>query len=165
MNLVTYTLAERLGTTLLQLNAMCVTAESCTGGGIAKAITEIPGSSQWFERAFITYSNRAKHEMLGVPEAMLSEVGAVSKEVVCAMATGALEKSPADYSVAISGIAGPDGGSPLKPVGLVWMAWAARTTGVLAARSFIFSGDRHAIREQAIEQALSEWLDLLPQHH
>lgn len=161
MNLITYALAEQLGAALLQLNATCVTAESCTGGGVAKAITDIAGSSQWFDRAFVTYSNTAKCEMLGVPETLLAEFGAVSKEVVCAMATGALEKSPGDYSVAISGIAGPEGGSALKPIGLVWIAWAARQKGILAVHPSIFSGDRPAIREQAIEQALSVWLDLL----
>ncbi|NNM59214.1 MAG: nicotinamide-nucleotide amidohydrolase family protein [Legionellales bacterium] len=156
-----YALAEKLGAVLLQLNAICVTAESCTGGGVAKIITEVPGSSKWFDRAFVTYSNISKCEMLGVPEALLSQVGAVSKEVVCAMAVGALERSSADYSVAISGIAGPDGGSAQKPVGLVWIAWAARAKGVLSVYQAHFTGDRHTIRERAIEYALSTWLDLL----
>lgn len=161
MKLTTQALAEQLGNALLRLNSYCVTAESCTGGGIAKALTEIAGSSQWFDCAFVTYSNTAKKEMLGVSEALIATVGAVSKEVVCAMALGALENSQADYSVAVSGIAGPDGGSLAKPVGLVWMAWGKRQDGILAVQSFIFSGDRHEIREQAIAQALQVWLELL----
>ncbi len=128
-------------------------AESCTGGGLAKALTEIPGSSQWFDRAFITYSNEAKMDMLQVSSKLLKKFGAVSKEVAEAMALGAIRQSKAHVSAAITGIAGPTGGSPEKPVGTVWISWAGQQK-ITSSQSYHFSGDRHAIREKAISEAL-----------
>lgn len=127
-------------------------AESCTGGGIAWSLTAIPGSSQWFEQGFVTYSNAAKVSMLGVEEALIAEFGAVSEQVVSAMLTGLLERTLADYGIAVSGIAGPDGGSGHKPVGTVCIAWGnLQEPGVL---TYLFKGDRRAIREQAVTQSL-----------
>ncbi|PIQ42542.1 MAG: damage-inducible protein CinA [Gammaproteobacteria bacterium CG11_big_fil_rev_8_21_14_0_20_46_22] len=139
---------------LLAENLTLATAESCTGGWVAKLITDIPGSSAWFERGFVTYSNQAKHEMLGVPMRLIEQEGAVSRSVAQAMAQGALLHSRADISVAITGIAGPDGATDHKPVGLVWVAWAKRDGGVQVRRQ-IFSGDRSEIRQQAVCFALS----------
>ena len=143
-------------------------AESCTGGCIAQALTEIPGSSVWFEYGFVTYGNNAKANLLGVPEGQLAAFGAVSKEVAEAMALGALHRSGADIAMAVTGIAGPDGGTTAKPVGTVWFAWATREQGahsrdghVVASRKH-FSGDRHAVREQAILFAIEGTLKLLP---
>lgn len=154
-----YPLAETLGTVLLDRQLLLVTAESCTGGGVAQWLTAVPGSSRWFERGFVTYSNSAKTEMLGVKAATLAVHGAVSEATVREMAHGALHYSHAHLSVAISGIAGPSGGTVEKPVGTVWLAWA----GVKAttARCECFSGDREAIRQQAIECALRGLLDHL----
>ena len=120
-----YSRANQLGKILLKRHLQCVVAESCTGGGVAAAVTDIPGSSQWFDRGFVTYSNASKQQMLGVPESMIASEGAVSEAVVRAMAEGALAASAAHVSVAISGIAGPDGGTLEKPVGTVWFAWAS----------------------------------------
>lgn len=145
-------LAAKLGKRLLQLNAQVTTAESCTGGGIAEAITRIAGSSAWFEAGFVTYSNAQKTRQLGVPERLFTEVGAVSREVVEAMALGAQQGSGARFAVAVSGVAGPGGGSPEKPVGTVWLAWAAADE--VFARRFVFAGDRQAVREQSVEAAL-----------
>ena len=146
-------LAVQLGQRLARQQWVAATAESCTGGGIACAITEVAGSSAWFDRAFITYSNDAKQDMLGVATHTLNEHGAVSEAVVHEMARGALAHSLAHISVAVSGIAGPGGGSEAKPVGTVWLAWADHT-GWLRARCYHFLGDRHAVRQQAIEAAL-----------
>ncbi len=146
-------LAEKLAQVLLSRNLRCTVAESCTGGGLAAAITDIPGSSQWFDRGFVTYSNQAKQQMLGVPEQMLASEGAVSEAVVRAMAEGALAASDANVSVAISGIAGPDGGSLEKPVGTVWLAWAADKQPT-HAQGYLFMGDRMAVRQQAVRIAL-----------
>lgn len=146
-------LAEKLGALLHHKNWLCVTAESCTGGGVAAAITEIPGSSAWFDRSFVTYSNSAKQEILGVAESVLKQYGAVSAETVSAMALGALAHSPAHISVAISGIAGPDGGSAEKPVGLVWFGFAEKN-GKVQMTQQIFKGDRQAIRAAAVLFAL-----------
>ena len=146
-------IARRLGDALLTRGWRCAVAESCTGGRLAAAMTEVAGSSQWFDRGFITYSNQAKMEMLGVPEGMLNTEGAVSEFTVRAMAEGALAKSQADLTVAISGIAGPTGGSLLKPVGLVWFAWAGHST-VAQAASYVFKGDRNAVRTQAVYVAI-----------
>ena len=145
-------LAAELGERLLQLKQQVTTAESCTGGGIAEAITRIAGSSAWFEAGFVTYSNVQKTRLLGVPEYLFEKVGAVSREVVEAMALGAQQESDAHFSVAVSGVAGPGGGSPQKPVGTVWLAWAAGDQ--LFARCFVFAGDRQAVREQSVEAAL-----------
>ena len=120
-------LAARLGESLLARGASVATAESCTGGWIAKTLTDVPGSSAWFGAGIVSYSNRAKHELLGVPEDLLAAHGAVSEPAVLAMVDGCLHRSGADFAVAVSGIAGPDGGSEDKPVGTVWFAFAAPT--------------------------------------
>ncbi|MGK0673887.1 MAG: nicotinamide-nucleotide amidase [Halothiobacillaceae bacterium] len=146
-------LARRLGVMLAQQGMMMAAAESCTGGWLAKAVTDVAGSSGWFERGFVTYSNAAKQDMLGVRRETLEEHGAVSEATVRAMAEGALAKSRADVSVAISGIAGPGGATPTKPVGTVWMAWSWRR-GETVTRHFLFAGDREAVRAQAVMAAL-----------
>jgi nicotinamide-nucleotide amidase len=153
-------LARRLGNACRRRGVMVATAESCTGGGVAQAITRIAGSSGWFERGFVTYTNRAKEEMLGVAHETLAAHGAVSEEVASEMAAGALAHSPADVAVAITGIAGPDGGTAEKPVGLVWFAWAHRGEPV-QCRRFAFKGDRAAVREQSVAVALQGLIDLL----
>ncbi|WP_341959591.1 CinA family protein [Pseudomonas sp. RC10] len=145
-------LATALGKGLLEAKAQVSTAESCTGGGIAEAITRIPGSSAWFEAGYVTYSNRQKTQQLGVSEALFGRVGAVSREVVEAMARGAQVNSAAKFSVAVSGVAGPDGGSPEKPVGTVWICWGAADQ--LIAERFQFAGDRDAVRRQTVKAAL-----------
>lgn len=145
-------LASRLGDVLQREGAQVSTAESCTGGGIAEAITRIAGSSAWFEAGFVTYSNLQKTRQLGVPEPLFDQVGAVSREVVEAMARGAQQNSGARFSVAVSGVAGPGGGSSEKPVGTVWLAWAAGDQ--IVAQRFQFDGDRQAVREQSVEVAL-----------
>lgn len=152
--------AEQLGERLLTAGLTVTTAESCTGGGIAKAITACAGSSQWFEFGFVTYANRAKQQLLGVRETSLSNHGAVSEAVVKEMAQGALAVSGADLAVAVSGIAGPDGGSPEKPVGTVWFCWLRRGGDPLA-RCFQFEGDRAEVRARAIEAGLTGLLDML----
>lgn len=133
-------------------------AESCTGGLIAAACTSVAGSSDWFERGFVTYSNEAKHEMLGVPVALIASHGAVSEPVARAMAEGALVHSPADWSVAVTGIAGPGGAVPGKPVGTVWLAVAQRGAAT-RVQLLQLGGDRAAIREQTVRQALQALLD------
>ena len=145
-------LAAQLGAALNALGAQVSTAESCTGGGIAEAITRVAGSSAWFEVGFVTYSNTQKTRQLGVPEALFDEVGAVSREVVEAMVRGAQQISGAPFSVAVSGVAGPGGGSPDKPVGTVWLAWAAGDD--LFSCRCQFPGDRQAVREQTVRAAL-----------
>jgi len=153
-------LARALGRACKRRGVDVVTAESCTGGGAAAAITRISGSAKWFERGFVTYTNTAKKEMLGVSQRTLGDHGAVSEEVAREMARGALKKSPADVSVAITGIAGPTGGSRTKPVGLVWFAWGARK-GAVQTRVFRFKGDRLEIRRQSVAVALQGLIDLL----
>ncbi|MFP5467771.1 MAG: CinA family protein [Gammaproteobacteria bacterium] len=141
-----------LATALRERGWRMATAESCTGGLIAGACTEISGSSDWFDRGFITYSNQAKTEMLGVPGELLVRHGAVSAEVACAMAVGARQRSGVDCAVAVTGIAGPTGGSDTKPVGTVWLAWATpHGTGAGIQR---FSGNRHAVRQATVIAAL-----------
>ncbi|HSR54691.1 MAG TPA: nicotinamide-nucleotide amidohydrolase family protein [Alphaproteobacteria bacterium] len=130
------------------------TAESCTGGLIAAAITEVPGASDVFMRGFVTYANEAKTDLLGVPEALLAQFGAVSEEVARAMAEGALGAADADIAVSATGVAGPGGGSEAKPVGLVYMAASVRGGATLHERA-VFSGDRQAVRAQAVETALA----------
>lgn len=147
------TLARELGHCLRRRGLMLTTAESCTGGWVAKALTDIEGSSAWFERGFITYTNEAKQEMLGVDPEIIDANGAVCEATVRAMAEGALHKSHANLSLAITGIAGPGGGTPYKPVGLVWFAWAGDGQD-LVSREHIFDGDREAIRRQAVLTAL-----------
>lgn len=145
-------LAGQLGGVLRERGWQVTTAESCTGGGIAEAITRIAGSSAWFEAGYVTYSNRQKTLQLGVPEALFVQVGAVSREVVEAMARGARQHSGAQLAVAVSGIAGPDGGSAEKPAGTVWFAWADADSCYSVCRHF--PGDRQAVREQAVALAL-----------
>ncbi len=138
---------------LLQQNKKLVTAESCTGGWVAKCCTDLPGSSAWFDRGFVTYSNEAKQDQLQVDSETLARHGAVSLAVVEEMALGALASSQADLSVALTGIAGPDGGSELKPVGTVWIGWGIKNGGVHSI-CFEFNGDRESIRKQAVFEAL-----------
>ncbi len=146
-------LAAQLGQQLLNHNAFVTTAESCTGGGIAEAITRIAGSSAWFEVGFVTYSNHQKTRVLQVSEADLQRDGAVSQSVVESMACGAQKLSGAQYSVAVSGVAGPDGGSAEKPVGTVWLAWAQGSQ--VQSGCWHFAGDRHAVRQQTVQAALA----------
>jgi nicotinamide-nucleotide amidase len=153
-------LARALGKACVRRGVSLASAESCTGGGVATAITRIPGSSQWFERGMVTYTNIAKKEMLGVSARALKDHGAVSEEVARAMAAGALRRSHADVSVAVTGIAGPAGGVPGKPVGTVHFAWAVRG-GLIQARMFRFRGDRTAVRLQSVAVALQGLVDLL----
>ena len=147
-------LAEIIGNELLSRGEKLATAESCTGGWVAQTITAIAGSSGWFDRGFVTYSNAAKHEMLGVTESTLERHGAVSEATARAMAQGALAHSHADWAISITGIAGPGGGSPEKPVGTVCFAWASNNGGC-EAQTRIFSGERTSIREQSVHHALS----------
>ena len=146
-------LSEQVGQALKARGATVTTAESCTGGWVAKVITDIAGSSAWFERGFVTYSNEAKAQMIGVREETLAQHGAVSEPVVVEMAIGALKAARADYAVSISGIAGPDGGSEEKPVGTVWFGFAT-SKGEGITRRECFSGDRDAVRRQATAYAL-----------
>lgn len=153
------TSATTLGKRLLEAGYTITTAESCTGGGISAAITAIAGSSTWFHQAFVTYSNGAKTQMLGVDKKVLDSHGAVSEEVVCAMLKGALARASADLGVAVSGIAGPGGEVEGKPVGTVWFAWGGLTR--LKSKRFHFSGDRDQVRDQAVLTALSlacDWM-------
>ncbi len=146
-------LSETLGRQLLQRGEWLAAAESCTGGWLAQSVTAITGSSAWFDRGFVTYSNAAKVDMLGVPETTLERHGAVSEATARAMAQGALAHSRADWSVAITGIAGPSGGSPEKPVGTVCFAWA-RGDDACEAQTCHFPGDRAEVREQSVRHAL-----------
>ncbi|AOU99733.1 damage-inducible protein CinA [Acidihalobacter yilgarnensis] len=146
-------LAERLGRVLATRGMKLVTAESCTGGWIAKRITDIAGSSAWFEIGYVTYSNDAKHKLLGVSERVFETAGAVSASCVREMAVGALVRGGGDIAVAVSGIAGPGGGSPEKPVGTVWFGYAL-VDGTIEAESGFFRGDRDAIRRAAVDCAL-----------
>jgi nicotinamide-nucleotide amidase len=134
-------------------------AESCTGGLIAAGCTALPGSSAWFDRAFVTYSNEAKQEMLGVEAALLAAHGAVSEPVALAMVTGALARSRAEIALAVTGIAGPTGAVPGKPVGTVWLAWGRRGQ-VPAARLLQLPGNRAAVRAATVQAALAQALDL-----
>ena len=146
---------------LLARGWMLATAESCTGGLIAAACTDLSGSSQWFERGFVSYSNAAKTDLLGVSAALLAQHGAVSQAVAGAMAQGALAHSPANIAVAVTGVAGPGGGSADKPVGTVWIAWKRRG-GYARAEVFHFDGDREAVRRQTVGRALQGIAALLP---
>ncbi len=147
------TLASQLGKLLEARDLKITTAESCTGGGISEAITAISGSSAWFEYGFVTYANSAKQTLLGVSSKSLEAYGAVSEQVVMEMALGALERSGADIAIAVSGIAGPGGGSLEKPIGTVWLAWAKRGGGV-SASMFSFTGDRLQVRSQAVAEGM-----------
>lgn len=155
-------LAAQVGGLLKAHGLMLATAESCTGGGVAHAITEISGSSAWFDRGFVTYSNLAKQQMLGVNEATLIQHGAVSEAVVREMASGALLHSKAHVSVAVSGIAGPTGGTAEKPVGTIWFAWAIKDRTCVAHLHHLH-GNRSEVRAQSVRIALQGIVDLLNQ--
>ncbi|MCG6867318.1 MAG: nicotinamide-nucleotide amidase [Gammaproteobacteria bacterium] len=146
-------LALRCGHALRDRGWRLATAESCTGGWVAKCVTDIAGSSTWFDRGFVTYSNAAKREMLGVREDTLEGHGAVSEQTVGEMAAGALGRSLANVALAVSGIAGPDGGTADKPVGTVWFAWKTQAAAAVTERRY-FIGDRDAVRRQAVRVAL-----------
>jgi nicotinamide-nucleotide amidase len=146
-------LARRLGRSLLQKRAVCATAESCTGGLVAGAITDVAGSSAWFDRGFVTYTNESKQDLLGVPEAVLREHGAVSEATARAMAQGAVARSLGHLAVAVTGIAGPSGGSVTKPVGMVCFAWAGKGLPTTAITRH-FPGGRADVRRAAVVAAL-----------
>lgn len=145
---------EALAAALRARTWMLASAESCTGGLISAACTSLAGSSDWFERGFVTYSNAAKSDLLGVPAALVAQHGAVSAEVACAMAEGALTRSKAQVSVAVTGVAGPGGGSDAKPVGTVWMA-VSTLGGATVVELLQLAGDRAAVRSQTLSCALS----------
>lgn len=146
-------LSRELGEACVRAGLKVATAESCTGGGVGEAITRAPGSSAWFDRGFVTYSDFSKVDLLGVKQETIGSHGAVSEQVAREMALGALHQSDADLVVAVTGVAGPDGGTATKPVGLVWFAWASLEGGV-ETRFEVFGGDRAAIRAQAVAAAL-----------
>jgi nicotinamide-nucleotide amidase len=150
---LTGSLAHAVGHRLRERGLRIAAAESCTGGWLAKAVTDIAGSSAWFERGFVTYSNDAKLELLGVRAETLDRCGAVSEEIALEMATGSLNHSHADIAVAITGVAGPDGGTAEKPVGTVWLAWSRRD-GVIRTAHYQFDGDRERVRCQSVSAAL-----------
>ena len=154
-------LAGRVGNRLRAAGEVIATAESCTGGWLAKCLTDLPGSSDYFERGWITYSNEAKQAELEVDGRLLTRFGAVSEEVALAMVRGALSSSGADHAVAVTGVAGPAGGSAQKPVGTVWIAWGYRKHGRVRvhATHFLFRGGRNAVRKEAVEAALAGILD------
>ena len=153
-------LAQSLGTKLKERHGLLVTAESCTGGWVAQVATSLAGSSDWFERGFVTYSNAAKEELLGVRRETLERHGAVSEETAREMALGALAHSRGTLALAITGIAGPGGGSPAKPVGTVCFAWAS-AGGKVRAETRQFAGDRGAVRRQSVAHALRGALEHL----
>jgi nicotinamide-nucleotide amidase len=153
-------LAAELGRQLHARGWRMATAESCTGGLVAGAITAIAGSSDWFERGFVTYSNEAKHEMLGVPAELIDKHGAVSEPVAAAMAAGAVANSAADCALAVTGVAGPGGGTAAKPVGMVCFGWIARGIQPRTATLHL-PGDRAAVRDASVEAALSGLLELI----
>ena len=154
------TLARRVGVQLAARGLMLATAESCTGGWVAAALTAIEGSSAWFERGFVTYSNAAKESMLGVRAATLTAHGAVSEPVATEMAVGALDHSQAQVALSITGVAGPAGGTPDKPVGTVCFGWAG-PAGAIRAVTRHFAGDRTEVRRQAVIYALAELLAIV----
>jgi nicotinamide-nucleotide amidase len=152
-------LVQELADQLLKHRQKVCAAESCTGGLIAKTFTDLAGSSDWFERGFVTYSNAAKSEMLAVPASLIEDYGAVSEAVATAMASGALRHSRADFSVAVTGVAGPGGGSDDKPVGVVWIALASAEQ--MFAKRHQFEGDRQAVRAATMQAAIELLLDLV----
>jgi nicotinamide-nucleotide amidase len=152
-------LAAKVGRALETKGLSMATAESCTGGGVAQAVTEIPGSTGWFECGFVSYSNASKTEMLEVPAALIAQFGSVSVEVAAAMAEGAVANSNADVAVSTTGIAGPTGAVPGKPVGTVCFGWSRG--GTTYTERLVFSGDRHAVREQTVAHALNGLLRFL----
>ncbi len=154
------TLAEELGEALKECSLLAAVAESCTGGGVGEAITRIAGSSAWFDRGFITYSDESKQELLGVSAATIAAHGAVSEQTVRAMLEGALARSRATVAAAVTGVAGPGGGSAEKPVGLVWFAWGSKD-GAIIAEARQFGGNRDGVRTQAVAYALRGLLEVL----
>src|SRR6185295_7529299 len=155
-----YELSGRVGDALKARKLMMAAAESCTGGWIGQAVTMVPGSSKWFDRGFVTYTNEAKEDMLGVGHKTLETFGAVSEQTVREMVAGALARSRAQVAVAVSGIAGPDGGSSKKPVGTVLLAWGQKGVST-RAQAMHFPGDRDAVRRQSVIAALDGILALL----
>jgi nicotinamide-nucleotide amidase len=156
----THQLVKTIAAALTSRGLMLATAESCTGGLIAAECTNVSGSSDWFERGFVNYSNAAKTELLSVPATLIEQHGAVSEPVARAMAAGALLHSRAQVSLSVTGVAGPNGGSADKPVGTVWLAWA--TPAGVTAECFHFSGDRAAVRQATVVQALAGLLERWP---
>ncbi len=152
-------LAQALGERLRAKGGMLVTAESCTGGWVAQAVTSIAGSSEWFERGFVAYSNAAKEELLGVSRETLQIHGAVSEQAACELARGALARSRGTIALAVTGVAGPGGGTAAKPVGFVCFAWA--TAGRLKSETRRFSGDRESVRRQSVARALEGVREML----
>ena len=146
-------LVDRLATHLLAAGEKVTTAESCTGGWVAKTLTDIPGSSAWFEYGFVSYGDNAKVDLLGVDEALIDKHGAVSEPVAVAMVQGAATRAGAASAVAVTGVAGPTGGTPDKPVGTVWFAWQVR--GAVEAECHVFPGDRDTVRRQTVTRALA----------
>ena len=157
--LLTLPNATALANLLQQRHWMMATAESCTGGLVSAACTELPGASAWFERGFVTYSNAAKTELLGVNATLITEYGAVSEPVARAMAQGAVARSHAQVAVAVTGVAGPGGGSDSKPVGTVWFGFAV--TGLLISEVMHFAGNRAAVRSAAVQHALKRLVALI----
>lgn len=157
---LTHSIAKEIGDKLKQHHLQLVTAESCTGGQLAQTITSVPGASKWFERGFVTYSNLSKQQVLGIDESLISRYGPVSKEVVLAMATGALNNSPASISIAITGIAGPGGGTEKLPVGTIWTAWV-KNNAFSKTQCQHYTGDRLITRYAAVEFALQTLLNLI----
>jgi len=155
-----FTLAQFVGQVLQSQQMRLVTAESCTGGFIAQALTDVPGSSLWFDRGFVSYSNAAKIQMLAVKPETLEHYGAVSAQTAIEMVTGALLHSDADVAIAVTGVAGPSGGTEEKPVGMVFIAWASKANGCQLLQLSL-SGDRQAIRRQTVALALKGLLDLI----
>jgi nicotinamide-nucleotide amidase len=156
-------LAKEVGEALEKKNLLLATAESCTGGGVAYALTEISGSSNWFECGFVTYSNASKSELLDIPAALIAQHGAVSEEIAAAMAEGALANSEAHVALSTTGIAGPSGAVPGKPIGTVCFAWSMH--GKTYTERLHLSGDRKSIREQTVAHALKGLLQFLGQGH
>ena len=152
MSTDTQQLVKNLAEELSRRGEKLATAESCTGGLIAKTLTDLAGSSVWFDRGFVTYSNEAKTEMISVPASIIEQYGAVSEPVANAMVTGALKHSAADYAIAVTGVAGPGGGSAEKPVGTVWIGVGSKHQQI--ARKYVFPGDRDAVRQATLETAL-----------
>jgi len=153
-------LTKRVAARLRRASATIATAESCTGGFLAKCLTDLPGSSDYFDRGWITYSNAAKQAELGVGLNLIDQRGAVSESVALAMVRGALRESRADHAISVTGIAGPAGGTPEKPVGTVWIAWGSRSRGrvTVEARHFRFRGNRDEIRRRSVAAALRGFL-------
>ena len=155
-------LATHVGARLKASGETLVTAESCTGGWVAQSVTAVAGSSEWFDRGFVTYSNDAKQQMLGVAPDTLARHGSVSEQTASEMVSGALERSSAGFALSITGVAGPTGGSRAKPVGTVCFGWARRVDGAVRVETRRFEGDREAVRRQSVIHSLQrviEWLD------